>query len=297
MFPRWLMADAEFSKMSNDAKVLYMILKDRFKLSSKNHWIDKEGRVYLICRRESMCELLHKSKNTVTTIVNELIKYNLIEEKHIGFSKPNYIYLLMPQMSDEPELKFDEDNYQGDDVVEQSEDAKPKKHKGASASHSPKNWDNGFPKIGTHSNNNFSNNINNNILFNNNNNSNTVVVKDIDYNMIDSIVFNSIEFKRNQEAGGECFEEAAKAKDRLIKNIKTLKKTKKLLFAMLSESDIEDLFDCSLKVTRDVYDTFNNPDGYIVSKINEKLENMQFSTSFPQPNREISPNLMENGSA
>ena len=294
MFPRWLMADAEFSKMSNDAKVLYMILKDRFKLSSKNHWIDKEGRVYLICRRESMCELLHKSKNTVTTIVNELIKYNLIEEKHIGFSKPNYIYLLMPQMSDEPELKFDEDNYQGDDVMEQSEDVKPKKRKGASASHSPKNWDNELPKIGTHSNNNFSNNINNNILFNNNNTIN-VVVNEIDYNKIDSIVFNSIEFKRNQEAGGKCFDEAIKAKNRLIKNIKSLKKTKACLFAMLPENDIEDLFDCSLKVTRDVYDTFNNPDGYIVSKINEKLENIKLSTVFPQPNHKYSSILAKNG--
>ena len=30
-FPKWLMDDPELSHLTNDAKVLYMLLKDRFK--------------------------------------------------------------------------------------------------------------------------------------------------------------------------------------------------------------------------------------------------------------------------
>ena len=75
------MVDPEFSKLSNDAKVLYTLLKDRFKLSLKNNWVDKKGRVFIICKRETMQELLHKSKNTISKIVGELVSFNLIEDK------------------------------------------------------------------------------------------------------------------------------------------------------------------------------------------------------------------------
>lgn len=110
-FPKWLMLDPEFSKLSNDAKVLYTLLKDRFKLSLKNNWIDKEGRVFVICRRDSMQQLLNKSKNTIAKIVGELVKYNLIEDKQNGLTKPNYIYLLMPELSETKEQEFEEDYY------------------------------------------------------------------------------------------------------------------------------------------------------------------------------------------
>ena len=142
-FPKWLMQDSEFSKMSSDAKLLYTVLKDRFKLSAKNHWIDKEGRVFVVCKRESMGKLIQRSKNTVTTVVNELIKYKLIEEKHNGLNKPNYIYLLMPEFNNADNLEFDEDNYV--EIDEKQE----KNIKKADKQRTPKNWDSRLPKIGT----------------------------------------------------------------------------------------------------------------------------------------------------
>lgn len=156
-FPKWLMQDSEFSKLSSDAKILYTVLKDRFKLSYKNKWYDKDGKVYVICKRETMGQLLNKSKNTITSIVNELVKFNLIEEKRNGLSKPNYIYLLMPDLNVEQELSFDEDNYTEEN------------------SQTPKNWESANSNIGnqesqelsTNNNNSSKNNINNSLLNNN----------------------------------------------------------------------------------------------------------------------------------
>jgi len=59
-----------------------------------NGWVDDNGFVYLIYTRKDMQEIMNVSKNTTTKIVNELKKYNLIEEVKQGLQKPNLIYLL-----------------------------------------------------------------------------------------------------------------------------------------------------------------------------------------------------------
>ena len=41
-------------KLNSDSKILYAFLLDRLSLSQKNHWFDKEGRVYLIFTREEV---------------------------------------------------------------------------------------------------------------------------------------------------------------------------------------------------------------------------------------------------
>ena len=138
-FPKWLIEDPEFSQLSNDAKVLYTFLKDRFRLSAKNRWIDKQGRVFVICKRETMEATLHKSKNTITKIVGELTKKNLIEDVQNGKTRPNFIYLLMPEFKEEPAPEFEEDDWVNDDYFE--DDPAPEEV-------SPKNWDSGLPEKG-----------------------------------------------------------------------------------------------------------------------------------------------------
>lgn len=113
--PRWLMEDEEFSNLSNDAKVLYTVLKDRFRLSARNRWIDKQGRVFVICKRETMMDILHRSKSTVIRLIDELEKVDLIEDVRRGLNKPNFIYLLMPKLSSKPEPAYDEDDWQYDE--------------------------------------------------------------------------------------------------------------------------------------------------------------------------------------
>ena len=134
-FPKWLMYDPTFASLSNDAKVLYMFLKDRFRLSAKNHWYDKEGRVFVICSRQRMQELLNKSENTIKKIMNELVdeKIGLIEEKRNKQSN-NYIYLLMPKFQnyDDPDLDEDDlpyDPESGNETVNAKMDESPKNRK------------------------------------------------------------------------------------------------------------------------------------------------------------------------
>lgn len=98
--PKWLFKE-KYKKISNDAKVLYALLKDRFNISLKNLWIDKNGNIYLIFTREEMQDMLQCGRDKIAKLMNELIKNNLVEEKKQGMGKPNLIYLLHPNFSQE----------------------------------------------------------------------------------------------------------------------------------------------------------------------------------------------------
>lgn len=91
--PKFLF-EGEFENLSNDARVLYSLLRDRHDLSIRNKWVNESGEVYLIFSRENMCDMLKLSKKTVIKAMNDLKKFNLIEEKRLGQGKANHIYLL-----------------------------------------------------------------------------------------------------------------------------------------------------------------------------------------------------------
>ena len=80
-------------KLNSDSKILYTFLLDRLSLSQKNHWFDKEGRVYLIFTREEVQNKLCLSEKTVTKAFKQLNDVNLIAEKRQGLGKPNLIYV------------------------------------------------------------------------------------------------------------------------------------------------------------------------------------------------------------
>lgn len=92
--PKWLIHDERFKGLSNDARVLYMIMRDRHELSLSNKWIDGEGFVYMIYTRESMCADLGVSIKPVIKAVKELLSFNLIDEVRQGCNKPNLLYVL-----------------------------------------------------------------------------------------------------------------------------------------------------------------------------------------------------------
>ena len=91
--PKFLF-EGELKGLSNDARVLYALLKDRHELSLKNQWINNKGEVYLIYAREDMQETLGLSENTVLKAVKQLRLYGLIQEERQGLGKPNLIYLV-----------------------------------------------------------------------------------------------------------------------------------------------------------------------------------------------------------
>ena len=91
--PKFLFDD-EFAELSNDARVLYSLLRNRLEVSIKNRWYDKSGEVYLHFKREDMQYMLQLSKKTITKAVKDLKSFSLMEEIKLGLGKPNKIFLL-----------------------------------------------------------------------------------------------------------------------------------------------------------------------------------------------------------
>lgn len=85
--------ESKYFALSNNAKVLYSLLKDRLSLSIKNSWHNNNGEVYLIMTRQEITELLGVCENIARKAIKELINIKLIEDERQGLNKPNFIYL------------------------------------------------------------------------------------------------------------------------------------------------------------------------------------------------------------
>lgn len=108
--PTVLVTGQRYKQLSNNSKLAWAILRERSSLSRKNKWFDKDtGRVYFIFTNTELMELMNiKSRTTLANIKKELEDANLIEQKRLGLSKPNKIYLKYPILDDEDIEKIDE---------------------------------------------------------------------------------------------------------------------------------------------------------------------------------------------
>jgi hypothetical protein len=91
--PKALFEFEKYLNMKIEAKMAYAILKDRFELSIKNGWTDKENHVFLIYTNTDLVELLGFSEPKVIRIKKELEDYGLLEQVRQGLNKPNLLYL------------------------------------------------------------------------------------------------------------------------------------------------------------------------------------------------------------
>ena len=93
-FPKPFIYDEKYKTMSNNSKMLYMLLFDRLELSLKNGWHDKEGNVFQYYTNEQlMIDLNCNSNNTIIKIKKELKDAGLMTEVRQGMNLPNRIYL------------------------------------------------------------------------------------------------------------------------------------------------------------------------------------------------------------
>lgn len=92
-FPEFLLR----APISQTAKLAYMILYDRARLSKKNDWV-AGGKVYSVYPIREMAETLGRSESTVKSAFNELRSHGLLISKDGGFSKANYLYVLVPDI-------------------------------------------------------------------------------------------------------------------------------------------------------------------------------------------------------
>ena len=89
----------QYKHLSNDAKLAYMVLKDRLEYSLRNNWVDSEGHVYFIFTNQELMDLFNCSKGKVIKIKAELESIGLLVQKQMGFNpktkknEPNRLYL------------------------------------------------------------------------------------------------------------------------------------------------------------------------------------------------------------
>lgn len=92
--PKLLFTDPRFCGLCAEAKILYGILLDRMELSTRNHWLDEKGRVYIIFTIEEVMDHLGCANKKAVSLLAELEKKaGLIERKRQGLGKPNLIYV------------------------------------------------------------------------------------------------------------------------------------------------------------------------------------------------------------
>ena len=94
-FPEFLMN----LPISQTAKITYMVLYDRARLSQKNKWLDEEGRIFIIFPIKEICKRIGKGETAVKQALNDLDVAGLLKRRSGGFSKPNLIYIRIPHSS------------------------------------------------------------------------------------------------------------------------------------------------------------------------------------------------------
>ena len=98
MFPRALITAPIIRDISGDAKILYMLMRDRMNLSFRSdniaNFTDNNGHVYIIMTSIEIEDKLHRGKNKVTALKKELIETGLIRVVRRGQTKADLIYVM-----------------------------------------------------------------------------------------------------------------------------------------------------------------------------------------------------------
>ena len=92
--PKVFFTESLLCGISIEAKLLYGLMLDRLSLSTRNDWVDADGRVYIYYTVENVMEDLNCGNKKAVKLLNELdSEYGLIERKRQGLGKPTKIYV------------------------------------------------------------------------------------------------------------------------------------------------------------------------------------------------------------
>lgn len=92
--PKVFFTEPLLCAISIEAKLLYGLMLDRLSLSTRNDWVDADGRVYIYYTVENVMEDLNCGNKKAVKLLNELdSEYGLIERKRQGLGKPTKIYV------------------------------------------------------------------------------------------------------------------------------------------------------------------------------------------------------------
>src|SRR5699024_2044139 len=92
--PKVFFTNPKYTKLSNDAKITWSILRDRLDLSIRNNWIDENGDIFFIYTNEKLKSILNiSSPNKLSKIKKELTQADLFNQIRVGLNKPNKLYI------------------------------------------------------------------------------------------------------------------------------------------------------------------------------------------------------------
>ena len=123
--PKVFFTNEIYKSLSNDAKIAYMLLKDRFDNSVKNNWVDSEDNVYFIYTVAELMTLLNCREGKVSKIKKELEAVNLLKQKKGRVKKingkiettPNLLYLGKPNVTSEDVFKINDEKNNVNPVI------------------------------------------------------------------------------------------------------------------------------------------------------------------------------------
>ena len=105
--PLFLLDNEKYASLTNDERMAYVVINDRFRFSEANGWIDEKGEYYIYFTIEALKKKLHIGKNKAIKVKKHLADIGLIRIEHSDFdplrgqTPPDRFYLLTPEY--EPE--------------------------------------------------------------------------------------------------------------------------------------------------------------------------------------------------
>lgn len=105
--PRWLFCDPRYTDMSLEAKVAYTFLLNRYQLSRRNGWVNRNGEVYIIYTREDLAREMQISYRKAISCFKELADRKLIWEQRQGRGLPNRIFLAEVELDEKSAYAYD----------------------------------------------------------------------------------------------------------------------------------------------------------------------------------------------
>ncbi|MBK4846626.1 replication initiator protein A [Enterococcus faecium] len=134
--PKVFFTNEKYMDLSNDAKIAYMLLKDRFDYSVKNNWVDSDDNIFFIFTVEELMKLLQCREGKVSKIKKELEKAGLLKQRRGRVNKrdgkiesmPNLLYLGKPEVTNQDVFKImeEEDNTDTTVIAKIANTAKPR---------------------------------------------------------------------------------------------------------------------------------------------------------------------------
>jgi hypothetical protein len=103
--PRFLFFGETHRGLSLEAKVVYMFLLNRFRLSLLNGWENENGEVFIVYARKSLADEIGVSYRKIISAMKELSSARLIFERRTGRGDANQIYLAKIEASKDPCLE------------------------------------------------------------------------------------------------------------------------------------------------------------------------------------------------